>query len=105
MNNKVGHPFYGSAKWKKTRAAYLETVHHICEKCGAPANQVHHKDPLTEEDYFVNYEKCYGFANLQALCRKCHNRMEGHFLYGREKQQIADGYIVDMVTGEILPKQ
>ena len=98
---KVGHPFYGSGKWKSVRKAYLESKHWICEKCGCPANFVHHKDELKEEDYFVNYEKCYGFANLMALCRDCHDRMPGHFLSHIGKQAIADGYEVDMKTGEV----
>ena len=98
---KKAHPFYGSAKWKTTRAAYMKTVHGICELCGNPAEQVHHKEKLTDEDYYVNYEKCYGFSNLQALCRSCHNSMPDHFLDGKDKQAIADGYKVNMVTGEI----
>ena len=100
---KVGHPFYGTAKWKKTRSTYLETQHWICEKCGRPANFVHHIQELKEEDYFVNYEKCYGFSNLMALCRDCHDRMPGHFLGNVGKQAIADGFKVDMKTGEVLP--
>lgn len=98
---KKGHPFYGSSKWKTVRLQYLATVHHVCEFCGKPAEQVHHKDPLKEEDYFVNYNKCYGFDNLQALCRSCHNRMEGHFLYEKSHQAIAQGYRINMVTGEL----
>lgn len=98
---KVAHPFYSSAHWKTVRLKYLSTVHHICEVCGKPAMQVHHKDPLKEEDYYVNYDKCYGFDNLQALCRSCHNSMEGHFLHDKKKQAIADGYRVNMITGEI----
>ena len=101
MCRKVAHPFYGSAKWKTRRLKYLETVHFICEECGRPAEQVHHKDPLKEEDYFVNYEKCYGFANLIALCRNCHNRKPGHFLAHAGKQAIAEGYRVNMITGDI----
>lgn len=98
---KVAHPFYSSTKWANVRRAYLSSVHHICEECGRPAEQVHHKEPLMEEDYFVNFEKCYGFANLIALCRSCHNRKPGHFLAHLNKQRIADGYRVNMVTGEI----
>lgn len=98
---KKAHPFYGSAKWKRTRVAYLNTVHHICEECGRPAEQVHHKNPLKEEDYYTNYEKCYGFDNLIALCRHCHNRQPGHFLSGKNDQKIADEYKVNMLTGEI----
>ena len=100
---KTGHPFYNTYKWRKVRAKYLETVHGICELCNKPATQVHHKDPLKDEDYYVNYAKCYGFDNLQALCLDCHNHMEGHFLHGKGGQAIADGYRVDMKTGEILP--
>lgn len=100
---KVGHPFYGSSKWKKVRLEYLNTQHHICEKCGRPANFVHHKDELKDEDYFVNYEKCYGFSNLMALCRDCHDTMPGHFRANQGKQAIADGYKVDMITGEVVP--
>lgn len=98
---KVAHPFYSSVRWKETRIQYLKTVHHICELCGRPAEQVHHRKPLKEEDYFVNYEKCYGFENLQALCRACHNDMEGHFLSGRQRQAVAKGYHINMITGEL----
>ena len=101
MYHKVAHPFYGSAKWKRVRREYLCTVHHVCEKCGRPAEQVHHKDALKEEDYYVNYEKCYGFSNLIALCRDCHNRMPGHFLDKAGRQLIADGYRVNMLTGDV----
>lgn len=98
---KVGHPFYSSGKWMSTRDAYLRTIHYICEKCGRPAEQVHHKDPLKDEDYYVNYEKCYGFANLEALCRDCHNKQPGHFLERKCSQAIAEGYRVNMETGDI----
>ena len=103
MKKKVAHPFYSSAKWKKTRLTFLETKHWICEQCGRPANYVHHKDELKEKDYFVNYEKCYGFDNLMALCHDCHNHMPGHFIGNNGGQAIADGFRIDMVTGEILP--
>ena len=102
-NRKVGHPFYSSTRWLRTRDDYLSCVHYMCEECGKPAQQVHHIEPLEECDYFVNYEKCYGFDNLRALCRDCHNKQEGHFLDGKgSKQAIADGFAVDMVTGDVV---
>lgn len=100
-DRKVGHPFYSSGRWRKTRDAYLENVHWVCEECGRPASQVHHKDELKDEDYFVNYEKCYGFKNLKALCLDCHNKQPGHFAEHAGRQAIADGYKVNMETGEI----
>ena len=98
---KVGHPFYSSGKWRAVREAYIRSVHYVCEECGKPAEQVHHKEELRDEDYFVNYDKCYGFANLIALCRDCHNKKPGHFLYGKGKQLVADGFRVNMETGEL----
>ena len=107
IGRKKAHPFYSYGKWLAVRDAYLHSKHYVCELCGQPAKYVHHKDPLQDEDYFVNYEKCYGFANLQALCMDCHNRQPGHFLDGKGKQLVADGYRVNMITGEleVIPPQ
>lgn len=65
--------FYKSRAWKKTRAAYMEGVNHICERCGRPAAIVHHKRYITAgnlHDLSVTLD----FANLEALCRDCHNK-------------------------------
>ena len=100
---KKAHPFYSSGRWIATRDAYLRTVHYMCETpgCGKPARYVHHKNPLHDGDYFVNYEKCYGFDNLEANCKECHDNQPGHFLDGRNRQSVADGYRVNMQTGEL----
>lgn len=107
IGRKKAHPFYSSGKWLSVRDAYLRSKHYVCELCGAPAKYVHHKEPLHDEDYFVNYEKCYGFANLQVLCMDCHNKQPGHFLDGKGKQLVADGFRVNMITGEleVIPPQ
>ena len=65
--------FYSSKVWKRTRAAYMESVHRICERCGKPAAIVHHKHYITAgnlNDPSVTLD----FANLEALCRDCHNK-------------------------------
>lgn len=95
MYYKVRHPFYGTSKWKQCREAYMRSVHYICERCGNPANVVHHKDPLKGNDYWDNPKKCFGRENLIALCHNCHNTIH------HGKQAIADGYEIDMLTGEI----
>lgn len=92
---KKGHPFYGRSKWKKCRDAYKAKCHYICEKCGAPADVVHHIKELVGNDYYDNPEKCYGEDNLMCLCHTCHNNIH------HGSQAIADGYVVNMVTGEI----
>lgn len=75
MNNiikgrKVAHPFYSSGKWLAIRDSYLRSKHYVCELCGQPAKYVHHKNPLKDEDYFVNcllYTS--GFASATASGR------------------------------------
>lgn len=51
----------------------------ICERCGAPARIVHHREYITPEnindpDITLNWD------NLEALCQDCHNKE--HFLTG-----------------------
>lgn len=95
MYRKIAHPFYSTAKWKACRRAYMTKCHYICERCGRPADVVHHKKPLCGTDYYDNPEKCFGEGNLECLCHNCHNK-EHH-----GQQAIADGYSVNMVTGEV----
>jgi len=60
---------YGYA-WRRIRARYI-AAHPLCERCDSngrltPAEQVHHKIPLTEGGTHKE-------GNLQALCRACHS--------------------------------
>lgn len=65
--------FYKSRAWKRTRAAYLETVNRICERCGKPAVIVHHKEYVTAGN-LQDPDITLDFSNLEALCRDCHNK-------------------------------
>lgn len=65
--------FYRSKAWKRTRAAYLEKVHRICERCGKPAVIVHHKRHITAGNV-GDQSVTLDFANLEALCMDCHNK-------------------------------
>jgi len=78
----VNQPFYNSTRWQKTRAAYLQYVGGLCERCLSrgditPAKIVHHVIELTP-DNVNNPTIALSFSNLEALCRACHN--EEHFL-------------------------
>lgn len=92
---KKANPFYNSQKWKNCRTTYMAKCHYICEKCGKPADVVHHINPLHGTDYTSNPEKCFGEDNLMCLCHTCHNRIH------HGSQAIAEGYSVNMVTGEV----
>lgn len=64
--------FYRSGAWEATRDAYMETMHHVCERCGGPAKIVHHKryiDAANVHDVDVTLN----FDNLECLCQRCHN--------------------------------
>lgn len=68
--------FYNSKAWKDTRRNYKQSVGGLCEECLkkgiiTPAEIVHHKVPLTEENV-QDLNLSLGWCNLQALCRQCH---------------------------------
>lgn len=67
--NKERLSFYGSSKWRKTRARKL-SKNPICEICEHEfSTVVHHIKPARE------YPKLrFTFSNLQAVCESCHNR-------------------------------
>lgn len=64
---------YNSAVWKRCRTAYIKSVHYLCERCGEPGEELHHKIRLTIEnindpDVTLNWE------NLEYLCFRCHQK-------------------------------
>lgn len=86
--------FYLSAGWKKTQAAYMQSQHYICERCGEPAKIVHHKIHLTPNN-INDTSITLDWENLEALCQDCHNK-EHH------RQERQRRYIFDE-NGNILP--
>lgn len=69
---RFAYPFYVSWEWRKCRAAYLKKEP-LCERCGEPATQVHHKIRLTP-DNIKNPDIALNFDNLEALCETCHQQ-------------------------------
>lgn len=63
---------YNSTQWKRLRRAFLNEFP-LCAEClsrGVPkaADDVDHREPLVRR-----LDLAYEWANLQALCRSCHN--------------------------------
>ncbi len=46
--------------------------YYICERCGQPAEIAHHKIYLSPGN-IANLDIALNPANLEALCRNCHN--------------------------------
>ena len=68
--------FYKSGAWLKCRAAYIQSVFGLCEKCGRPGWIVHHKIKLTPAN-IGDPNVTLAWENLQYLCQDCHNREHG----------------------------
>jgi 5-methylcytosine-specific restriction endonuclease McrA len=76
MAREFAGNFYKTKLWKECRAAYIQSVGGLCERCWAKGlirhgDTVHHKVPLTPENIHdpavtLNHD------NLELLCRDCH---------------------------------
>lgn len=86
MARDFAKAFYRSKEWQKARAAYIRSVHGLCERCLAagryvPGEIVHHKVHLTPYnvgDPSVSLD----FRNLEYVCRDCHAK-EHPEIYGK----------------------
>jgi 5-methylcytosine-specific restriction enzyme A len=70
--------FYHSKEWLECRAAYIQYVNGLCERCLKkgiikPGYIVHHKIHLTP-DNINNPEVTLNWDNLEYLCKECHDK-------------------------------
>ena len=77
MSKDFSRKFYSSQAWNNCRAAYMNQVNHLCERCLrngliVPAEIVHHKIELTPSN-ILNPDITLNFNNLEAVCRDCHS--------------------------------
>ena len=69
---------YATPLWKKMRNTYM-SEHPICEEClkrgkVTPAEDIHHiRSPFKGNE--VNYDLLYGYENLMAVCKQCHQKI------------------------------
>ena len=91
--------FYGSARWKKCRAAFVaERVRidgGLCQICHDRLGFiVHHKIELTPEN-IDDVTVSLNHRNLQYVCLECHNREHGYFAPGEAACTFdADGNVM-----------
>ncbi len=71
MARAFAKPFYNSKEWQNVRDGILMRDKYLCVKCGAPAEEVHHKIPLTATN--INDPSItMNPDNLVSLCKECH---------------------------------
>ena len=77
MARDFAKAFYNSKAWKETSAAFKQSKHGLCERCGCrvqPRNMiVHHKIYLTANN-INDVEITLNWNNLELLCKECHNK-------------------------------
>lgn len=85
--------FYASAHWKKCRAGYIKFRRMIdgglCEECkDKPGYIVHHKRALTP-DNITDPDVSLSYANLEYVCKDCHDQFDGHGVAKSLTQKIS----------------
>lgn len=70
---KTFNKFYHSSEWQAVRRQVLDRDHYLCQVCKragriTPATTVHHITPVR-----VDYSKRLDPANLETICKACHN--------------------------------
>lgn len=73
MAKDYAKSFYDSRKWKTVKDGYLSSKQYTCERCGQPADVVHHKRYLTPMN-INDPATTLVWENLEALCLDCHNQ-------------------------------
>ena len=104
MSKEYAKSFYNSKAWKNTRQAYYESKQGLCELCGQPADEVHHKIFIKPSN-IGNTDITLNWDNLQCLCRSCHSSIhERAYSINRVKQPTANGLEFDE-DGNIIEKK
>lgn len=106
MAREFAKPFYRSKAWRKTRDAYFDSQHGLCERCRArrryvPGEIVHHKRHLTPEN-IGNPVVSLGWGNLELLCRDCHADAHPEIYGERPERRVAfddEGNVVKLEGG------
>ena len=84
--------FFKSKSWKRCRIFVLNRDKYKCQKCGKPANEVHHEPPrsrLAKKDW-VSPKFC------TSICKPCHSEetAKERDMYARERERpSADGWV------------
>jgi len=65
--------FYNSKQWKKCRESFKQSKFGLCERCGMPGEEVHHKIYLSPENINDPYITL-SWDNLELLCLSCHSK-------------------------------
>lgn len=84
MAKKFAKPFYDSPAWASCRRAYIsariKADGGMCEVCHERAGYIVHHIININESNVDDANITLNHENLQYVCKRCHDRMENHFV-------------------------
>lgn len=98
MARDFSRQFYNSKEWIKCRNSFKQSKFGICERCGMPGGEVHHKEHLTPENINDPYITL-SWDNLELLCQSCHSK-EHMKKYGPLRDDVMFDENGDLIRGE-----
>ena len=108
MSRDFSTAFYHSKEWERVRTYALMRDRYTCQKCGRPAQEVHHIIHLTPENIW-DPNIALNPDNLMCLCREDHFRIHEEDkergkrrANGLTEGDCADGFHFDE-TGQLVP--
>ena len=108
MAREFSKAFYKSPEWEKVRKYVLMRDRYICQKCGGPAEEVHHIIHLSPENIW-DPKITLNPNNLVSLCRADHflihvrDKEAGkRHKHGLSEGDCAEGYHFD-ASGQLVP--
>lgn len=109
MARDFSRAFYKSPEWEKVRQFVLMRDRYLCQKCGCPAEEVHHIIHLSPENIW-DPKVTLNPQNLISLCRADHfaehtkDKEAGkRKALGLSEGDCADGYCFDE-NGQLVPE-
>lgn len=110
MAREFSRSFYHSKEWEKVRRFVLMRDRYLCQICGKPAQEVHHKEHLNPENIY-NLQVNLNPDNLISLCKDDHFKIHEHDKaegrrkkYASKHSACAEGYHFDE-SGQLVPDE
>ena len=108
MARSFSKAFYKSRQWEEVRTFVLMRDRYVCQRCGRPAQEVHHKIHLSPENIW-DPKITLNPDNLLSLCKECHfaqhvrDKEAGkRHKHGLSEGDCAEGYHFD-ASGQLVP--
>lgn len=91
MAKEFARAFYDSGQWRKCRKAFISERVSIdgglCQRCHERLGYMVHHTIILTPDNISNPDISLNHDLLEYVCKPCHDREAGHFLYRKSDKQ------------------